>query len=170
MRYWAIRIYDEVACPPTHEQLASPIASPCGDRWSGSAAHRIQLMHEQLEERIPSTNAGIRSRTMRARARKPRLPAPPERVLGQHVARDRSLTAVLGFSQPLGNAGDLAARHREMVARSRPEASIADLLNGVLEMSKIESGYVSLNKSEFEFRGVLAEVESMLRLSAASKG
>jgi CheY-like chemotaxis protein len=71
----------------------------------------------------------------------------------------------------LGSAGDLAPKHREMVSAIQASGEhLLTLINGVLEMSKIESGHLALNKAEFELRAVLAEVECMLRLAADEKG
>jgi len=171
-------IYDEVSRAPNREQLdladrASRLAAIALERQRG--ARRIELLHEQLEERI-------RERTQQLEAAVEELQRAREKAEAASTAKSfflanmsheiRSpLTVVLGFSQLLGNAGELAPKHREMVSAIQASGEhLLTLINGVLEMSKIESGHLALNSAEFELRTVLAEVECMLRLAADKKG
>ncbi|HKP60649.1 MAG TPA: ATP-binding protein [Polyangiales bacterium] len=171
-------IYDEVSRGPTQAQLdladrASRLAAIALERQRG--VRRIQLLHEQLEERIRERTRQLESAVeelQQAREKAEAASAAKSYFLANMSHEIRSpLTVVLGFSQLLGKALDLTPKHREMV--SAIEASgehLLTLINGVLEMSKIESGHVALNKTNFELRAVLAEVACMLRLPADAKG
>jgi signal transduction histidine kinase/ActR/RegA family two-component response regulator len=171
-------IYDEVARLPTQEQLdladrTSRLAAIALERQRGT--RRIQSLHEQLEERIRERTQQLEfavQELQNAREKAEAASAAKSVFLANMSHEIRSpLTAVLGFAQLLGNAGNLSPKHREMVSAIQAGGEhLLTLINGVLEMSKIESGHVSLNKSEFELRSVLAEVECIFRLSAQSKG
>ncbi|HEX6239820.1 MAG TPA: ATP-binding protein, partial [Polyangiales bacterium] len=72
--------------------------------------------------------------------------------------------------QLLAKAEHLAPAHAES-ARAIVSGGehLLSLINGVLEMSKIESGYLSLNQNEFAPRKLLVDLERMFRLPAQEK-
>ena len=81
------------------------------------------------------------------------------------------MNAILGFSQILLKDSSLAANHRqnlEIVARSGEH--LLELIDDILEMSKIEAGRTPLAPSNFNLRGLLTDLTNMFRLRAENKG
>ncbi|MEB3885035.1 PAS domain S-box protein [Lyngbya sp. CCY1209] len=86
------------------------------------------------------------------------------------------LNAILGFTQlmerELSHHSETTLRdhreHLEIIGRSGEH--LLDLINDVLEMSKIEAGRISLNPGNFDFRMLLNGIREMLELKARSKG
>lgn len=81
------------------------------------------------------------------------------------------LNAILGFTQLMARECALqppADEYLHIISRSGEH--LLDLINDVLEMSKIEAGRTVLHKSNFDLHHLLASLESMLRLKAESKG
>jgi len=81
------------------------------------------------------------------------------------------LNVILGFTQlmmqqcSLEEPGD---EYLQIINRSGEH--LLNLINDVLEMSKIEAGRTSLNPSDFDLHHLLNSLEAMLRLKAESKG
>ncbi len=81
------------------------------------------------------------------------------------------LNAILGFTQLLHRDRSLSASHREYVeVISRSGASLLDLINDILEMSKIEAGRVVLNEDNFDLYHLLETLEVLLSVKAQAKG
>jgi PAS domain S-box-containing protein len=81
------------------------------------------------------------------------------------------LNAILGFSQLLARDPSLnpdQQQHLGIITRSGEH--LLELINSILQMSKIEVGLVTLNNSTFDLHRLLATTEEMLRLQADKKG
>jgi len=81
------------------------------------------------------------------------------------------LNAILGFTQLLARDVSLNPEKQgylDIISRSGEH--LLNLINDVLEMSKIEAGRSSLKLSSFDLRYFLQELEDMLRLNAEAKG
>lgn len=81
------------------------------------------------------------------------------------------LNAILGFTQLMARESSLtqtAHEYLEIIGRSGKH--LLNLINDVLEMSKIEAGQVVLNSSCFDLYYLLQTLEKMLQLGAKSKG
>ncbi|HBB34332.1 MAG TPA: hybrid sensor histidine kinase/response regulator [Cyanobacteria bacterium UBA8803] len=81
------------------------------------------------------------------------------------------LNAILGFTQLLSRDANLTSsqqQHLEIIMRSGEH--LLELVNDVLEMSKIESGKVTLYPKTFDLYRLLNSLEEMLQLKARSKG
>lgn len=80
------------------------------------------------------------------------------------------LNAILGFTQLMRRDHASSAQNRnylEIINRSGEH--LLDLINDILEMSKIEAGRVSLNETDFDLYELLDNLEDMLKLRASSK-
>ena len=85
------------------------------------------------------------------------------------------LNAILGFTQLMVrdlNSINLTSMHTlkeylEIVSRSGEH--LLELIDDVLEMSKIEAGRTTLNESHFDLYRLLDSLENMLQLKASSK-
>ncbi len=81
------------------------------------------------------------------------------------------LNVILGFAQVIARESSLTPQIREYLATiSRSGEHLLELINDVLEMSKIEAGRTVLNSGSFAFYDMLASLEDMLRLKATSQG
>jgi signal transduction histidine kinase/CheY-like chemotaxis protein len=81
------------------------------------------------------------------------------------------MNAILGYSQLMLRIPELPAKvckYAQIIDRSG-EHLIA-LIDGILEMSKIEAGRVELHNEDCYFFELIVDVESMLRARAAEKG
>lgn len=81
------------------------------------------------------------------------------------------LNAVLGFSQLLLRIGGLRPehqRHLEIIIRSGEH--LLQLINDVLDMSKIEAGRAPVEKTIAELPCMVQDVAAMLRMRAGEKG
>jgi signal transduction histidine kinase/DNA-binding NarL/FixJ family response regulator len=74
------------------------------------------------------------------------------------------LNAVLGFSQLMAHAPGLTSEQKENLAIiNRSGEHLLTLINGVLDLSKIESGRVPLQMAEVDLHGVLQDLEPVVR-------
>lgn len=81
------------------------------------------------------------------------------------------MNAILGFSHLLREDAALSARQRQQLdIINRSGEHLLELINEVLEMSKIEAGRVSVTPSAFEMRTLLDELASLFGLRAQAKG
>lgn len=80
------------------------------------------------------------------------------------------LNAILGFTQIMSRDRLLNPHHQEYLSTiNRCGQHLLSLINDVLEMSKIETGNVSLKETNFDLYHLLDSLEEMLRLRAATK-
>ncbi len=81
------------------------------------------------------------------------------------------LNAILGFTQLMNRDSSLNQEHQEYLAIiSRSGEHLLNLINDILEMSKIEAGQITVNETSFDLYRLLDSLEEMLGLRAASKG
>ncbi|MES9937028.1 MAG: CHASE domain-containing protein [Sedimenticola sp.] len=81
------------------------------------------------------------------------------------------LNAVLGFSQLMGEDKELSAIHRtnlEIINRSGQH--LLQLINDVLDMSKIEAGRTRLEVEDLDLGVLIRDVVDMMRVRAEQKG
>ncbi len=81
------------------------------------------------------------------------------------------LNAILGFTQLMERDPTFPAEHRESLGIvNRSGEHLLNLLNDVLEMSKIEAGRVELQLEAFDLHHMLLSLEEMFRMHADQKG
>ena len=81
------------------------------------------------------------------------------------------LNAVLGFSQLLKNDPDVSARQRESLdVINRSGEHLLDLINDVLDISKIEAGRVTLEESSSDLYQLVQDIRSLMHARAQEKG
>lgn len=81
------------------------------------------------------------------------------------------LNAILGFTQVMSRDPTLNQQQQENLGIiNRAGEHLLNLINDILEMSKIEAGQAELNLSNFDLISLLFSLEEMLRLKAQSKG
>ncbi|MUG94833.1 response regulator [Scytonema sp. UIC 10036] len=80
------------------------------------------------------------------------------------------LNAILGFTQLMNYDNSLSAEYQQYLKIiNRSGEHLLDLINDILQMSKIEAGRVTLNEDDFDLHRLLASLEGMLKLKAQSK-
>lgn len=80
------------------------------------------------------------------------------------------LNAILGYSQLLQQDTELQPIHREQIQTiNRSGDHLLELINDVLEMSRIEAGRVVLQTAPLDFRQMMADIASMFKLSCQKK-
>jgi PAS domain S-box-containing protein len=81
------------------------------------------------------------------------------------------LNAILGFSQLLNRDNVLpAAQQKQIGIINRSGEHLLNLINDILEMSKIEAGRVMLTPKNFNLQFLLVSLQELFQLQTASKG
>lgn len=81
------------------------------------------------------------------------------------------ITAILGFTRIMtGDPATTPAQQTKLEVIDRSGEHLLDLINDVLEMSKIEAGRISLDEHSFDLFRTLESLESILRERAGNKG
>jgi PAS domain S-box-containing protein len=81
------------------------------------------------------------------------------------------LNAILGFTQVMSCDKSLSAQHQqELKIINRAGSHLLELINDILEMSKIEAGKLLFNESSFDLIVMLHTLKDLLQLKAQSKG
>ena len=81
------------------------------------------------------------------------------------------LNAILGFTQVMNRDASLSNEQRENLGIiMRSGEHLLELINDILEMSKIEAGRIILNESGFDLYRLLDSLQEMLQIKAQSKG
>ena len=81
------------------------------------------------------------------------------------------LNAILGFSQLLNRDKNLTPKQKQtLTSINRSGSHLLNLINDVLEMSKIEAGRVSLNFKNCDLMSLLDSIQEMFLLKVESKG
>lgn len=80
------------------------------------------------------------------------------------------MNAILGYSQLLQDDDNLTKTQQENLKTiNRSGEHLLELINDILDMSKIEAGRVTLKQTDFNFTALLKEVEQLFKLKAEQK-
>ncbi|MBW4489275.1 MAG: response regulator [Trichocoleus desertorum ATA4-8-CV12] len=81
------------------------------------------------------------------------------------------LNAILGFTQLMHHTSIITSEYQQYLdIISRSGEHLLELINDVLEMSKIEAGRSTLHETSFDLHRLLDNLTEMLQLKARSKG
>jgi signal transduction histidine kinase/CheY-like chemotaxis protein len=81
------------------------------------------------------------------------------------------LNAILGFSQLMARDTTISTNHQESLdIINRSGEHLLNLINDVLEMSKIEAGKITLNNEPFDLYQLLQTIQEMFQSKAEAKG
>ncbi|MEG3910636.1 AAA family ATPase [Microcoleus sp. w2-18bC1] len=81
------------------------------------------------------------------------------------------LNAILGFSQLMNRSSNLLQEQQEHLSIiTRSGEHLLELINQVLDLSKIEAGRTTLNETNFDLHRLLDDIENMFQLPAQNKG
>ncbi|GLR71655.1 ATP-binding protein [Agaribacter marinus] len=81
------------------------------------------------------------------------------------------LNVLLGYAQLLSQDADIPVNQQNSLnIIKRNGEHLADLIEGLLEISKIEAGRLSLHKDEFNLKAILQQLVDMFAMQAKQKG
>ena len=81
------------------------------------------------------------------------------------------LNAIYGFAQILEKAPDIPAGHRSAITTIRRSSEhLAGLIEGLLDVSRIESGRLEIQRDRIDLRAFLTQIASIFEASAGHKG
>lgn len=136
------------------------------DRKAAEAA--LRQANTELELRVESRTAELRQAKEAAEA--------ANRAKSSFLANmshelRTPLNAILGFSQLMVRDASIGTQHRENLGIiNRSGEHLLNLINDILEMSKIEAGQVNFTPTDFDLYFLLDNLTEMFRLRAETKG
>lgn len=81
------------------------------------------------------------------------------------------LNVLLGYAQLLSQDNEIPARQRETLSIvKRNGEHLADLIEGLLEISKIEAGKITLQNDDINLNSILMQLVEMFQMQANQKG
>jgi len=80
------------------------------------------------------------------------------------------LNAIVGFSGMMDRIDDIDEQKRMVAHINNASESLMNLVEGVLDLSRIESGRVKMNEAQTEIRAMMLSVEGMFSLQTGKKG
>ncbi|MDF1763700.1 MAG: ATP-binding protein, partial [Oleibacter sp.] len=81
------------------------------------------------------------------------------------------LNSILGYAQLLERDNNLTGKQKDHVSLIRRSGDhLADLIEGLLDLSRIEAGRLEIRRDEVDFQTLLHELTDMFRMQAEAKG
>jgi signal transduction histidine kinase/CheY-like chemotaxis protein len=131
------------------------------------AEEQIRALNQELEQRVAERTSQLT--VAKEQAEKANRAKSVFLANMSHELRT-PLNAVLGFSQLMKNAPDVTAAQRENLnIITRSGEHLLNLINNVLDISKIESGRVELEASHLDLYQLLQEMKSLMGMRAQEK-
>lgn len=142
----------------------------------------LQLSHQELENYAQTLELKVQHRTQELLEKN--IALEKAKQAAEAASRAKSaflanmshelrtpLNAILGFSQLLSREPELQPQHREQIAIiNRSGNHLLNLINDILEISKIEAGKATVNLSKVDLYNLLQTWQEMFQLRATSKG
>jgi len=143
-----------------HERRSSLI-----DRYSASLGQLVDHHRAELAHRIAKDNAEAAALAAQAASR-----AKSEFLAKMSHEIRTPMNGVLGMTDLLSRT-ELSDRQRKFVGTAHHSAeTLLDLINDILDYSRIETGKVELEHADFDVFGTVGNVIDLLAESAQSKG
>jgi signal transduction histidine kinase/FixJ family two-component response regulator len=133
--------------------LISVLGLSVGVNW---LSRQLTLSRQQLEIKAKEAEAANRAKSLFLASMSHELRTP--------------LNAILGFAQLMERDDDLTPSQQDSLAIiNRSGEHLLNLINDVLEMSKIEAGRTVVNPESFDLHQLLQTIREMFQLRAESK-
>jgi signal transduction histidine kinase len=130
----------------------------------------IRRLSHQLQEQNQQLQQEIQERLKAEKAAEAASKAKSEFLANMSHELRTPLNAILGFTQVMSRDLQLSNEQREYLRIiNRSGEHLLDLINDVLDLSKIEAGLSSLYKSSFDLYRLLDSLEEMLQIKAEQK-
>ena len=141
-----------------------------------------QLTNKKLKQKLEEKNQeleteiGMRRRTEEALQQAVELANTANRAKSSFLANmshelRTPLNAIIGFTQLLTHSSNLTLEQKNNLGIiHRSGEHLLNLINEILDLSKIEAEQVAINPTEFILREMLVELEEMFRLKFREKG
>ncbi|MBZ8180264.1 response regulator [Oscillatoria salina] len=130
----------------------------------------IQRLQKQLQIQNERLQEEIKERQKAEAAAKAASQAKSEFLANMSHELRTPLNAILGFTQVLRREPDLTPEQQDYLGIiNRSSQHLLELINDVLDLSKIEAGRVSLNYTNFDLYRLLDQIEEMFHIKAETK-
>lgn len=166
-----------VAASPFLALVSAGLASRGYLMWKN-----LQLSHQELENYAQTLELKVQQRTQELVEKNIALEKAKEAAEAANRAKSAflanmshelrtPLNAILGFSQLLSREPELQPQHREQIGIiNRSGNHLLNLINDILELSKIEAGKAVVNVSKIDLYKLLQTLLEMFQLRVSSKG
>jgi signal transduction histidine kinase len=130
----------------------------------------IQRLSHQLRGQNQQLQQEIQERLKAEKAAEAASQAKSEFLANMSHELRTPLNAILGFTQVMSRDLQLSTEQREYLRIiNRSGEHLLDLINDILDLSKIEAGLSTVDKSSFDLYRILDSLEELLQIKAEQK-